>query len=405
METSEPQPSEGVTPHSCNVAERAALDEVDPEMAPLTAAPAGAALAATGQIMTLTVQMLTGSFKVAVTDFRYMTVEELQRAIHRDMAMPPDAQRLVPHDLSQAPMEDGAKTLRSFQLLPGSVVHLSMQDEVVGRARREAREAKRMQDEAASRARREAEAKLAALKKKYHGMVPRAQLDVLYARFPELAAAEQAGPEDFAAAVRKDDVVAAEQFLDEGAAIDDVIWRTSSSRYHGRTALMTAACRGNEAMVAMLLRRGAQVDLTKNENATALMFTAFYSSLSDGAGTTESRGKCAKLLLKAGAKHNRTGGGRHNTALEYAREQNQPEVVKVLEAKAAGPCGVFAFCPRHRTDRACCLACCCCLPFVVVGLWVCAEQMIDDVCTEFDETVADVLCAISPKASPVSASD
>eukprot|EP01045_Picozoa_sp_COSAG04_P041840 COSAG04_NODE_12922_length_628_cov_1.168242_1_plen_114_part_01 len=113
-------------------------------------------------------------------------------------------------------------------------------------------------------------------------------------------------------------MAAAEWFLDEGTAIDDAIWNGS------RTALMTAACRGNEAMVAMLLRRGAAVDLTKDEDCTALHFTAFYPHLSGNAGSKESRAKCAQLLLDAGAVHDRKGGGDHKTALEYARRQDQP---------------------------------------------------------------------------------
>jgi hypothetical protein len=143
MKLSEAQPSENVPPHSrssATTATPAAPDDVDPEKSPLTAPPPGVALA-TDQ-MKLTVQMITGSFEVVVTDFRSMTVLELQHAIHAEHTdMPPDAQRLLPHNLSSAaPMEDGAKTLASFDLKPGSVVHLSIQDEAAGRARREARE-------------------------------------------------------------------------------------------------------------------------------------------------------------------------------------------------------------------------------------------------------------------------
>jgi ankyrin repeat protein len=72
------------------------------------------------------------------------------------------------------------------------------------------------------------------------------------------------------AAAEKGNAHAVAAWLDEGGGVD-----ARCAEHGSATLLMTAACAGQEAMVRMLLQRGASVNLQNSDGVTALMGAAF----------------------------------------------------------------------------------------------------------------------------------
>ena len=116
------------------------------------------------------------------------------------------------------------------------------------------------------------------------------------------------------------DAQAVTAWLDEGGGVD-----ARSAELDGATLLMGAAAVGNEAMVRMLLQRGASVNLQNSLGSTALMGAAI-----NGHSTIVQ----ALLDAKADASLQTESGG---TALIFAEEQKQPAAAQVLRQHSKRP--------------------------------------------------------------------
>ena len=91
----------------------------------------------------------------------------------------------------------------------------------------------------------------------------------------------------------------------------------------GHTPLMWSISVGDEGMTAMLLRAGADVNARRPDGTTALHTAA----------VSDARASCVQMLLAAGADatvRDREG----KTAGDYAREENLPELARLLEPGA-----------------------------------------------------------------------
>lgn len=86
----------------------------------------------------------------------------------------------------------------------------------------------------------------------------------------------------------------------------------------GMTALMFAAWRGHDEIVALLTQSGASINATSNSGMTALMYAAFGGHL-----------RSVQLLLGSGANPN-LQGERGKNALMYAIEREHLEIARVL---------------------------------------------------------------------------
>jgi uncharacterized protein len=107
--------------------------------------------------------------------------------------------------------------------------------------------------------------------------------------------------------------------LASGAAVD-------AEERDGRTALVWAAERGNEEMVASLLDRGADVNHVVRSNGA----TALHVAAQKGHEVT------VALLVARGARVDlATTGG--NTALHFAAFDGNPKMVSILLARGADP--------------------------------------------------------------------
>ena len=111
-------------------------------------------------------------------------------------------------------------------------------------------------------------------------------------------------------------------WLDEGGCVDAMVDPFSEKQGVAVTFLMMAAAGGQEAMVRMLLQRGASVNLQNSLGFTALM----HASL--GGHTTIVQ---ALLDAKADASLQSTNGG---TALMWAELRQQDAVARLLRQHA-----------------------------------------------------------------------
>lgn len=132
------------------------------------------------------------------------------------------------------------------------------------------------------------------------------------------------------------------------------------SRYIGRTPLMRAADKGNIDVIRILIENGADVNTQTQTGYTALMMAAGSGKVQavdfllkakanpniqnnsgatalmraiDGEGDSAQIKTIVKLLLKAGADinlHDKEG----KTALDYAKENFNEEIVKLLQRAA-----------------------------------------------------------------------
>eukprot|EP00964_Phaeocystis_antarctica_P025301 scaffold14209_cov66-Phaeocystis_antarctica.AAC.1 len=106
-------------------------------------------------------------------------------------------------------------------------------------------------------------------------------------------------------------------WLDEGGGVD-----SRCTEHQDRTLLMLAAAGGQEAMVRMLLQRGASVNLQDTNGGTALM---------DAAGNGHTTTVQVLLDAKADASLQTAGGF---TALSWAEEQKQTATAQMLRQHA-----------------------------------------------------------------------
>ena len=104
------------------------------------------------------------------------------------------------------------------------------------------------------------------------------------------------------------------QFLIENNADIDYVSKEG-------TALMAATVKGNEAMVELLLKNGAQTDLKNETGVTALMYAVQFKNIS-----------IIKMLLhyNANTKLTDTEG---QTAFEYAVFTNNDDIINLLKNK------------------------------------------------------------------------
>ena len=118
-------------------------------------------------------------------------------------------------------------------------------------------------------------------------------------------------------AASEGDAHAVAAWLDEGGRVD-----ARCAEHHDETLLMVAALGGQEAMVRMLLRRGASVNLRNSDGGTALMDAAINGH------TT-----IVQALLDAGsdASLHATGG---ITALTWAEQRKHTAVAQLLRQHA-----------------------------------------------------------------------
>ena len=100
-------------------------------------------------------------------------------------------------------------------------------------------------------------------------------------------------------------------------------------RYAGRTMLHEASAQGNLTMVKLLLRLGANPDVTDGGGHTPLYCLANEYRASDG-------GDVVRALAQAGANVNANDGVKHCTALHMAARRGNLEIAEVLLDCGAG---------------------------------------------------------------------
>jgi uncharacterized protein len=130
--------------------------------------------------------------------------------------------------------------------------------------------------------------------------------------------------EDFLQAVVAGNVKLAEKYLNKGADVNVTYTSEKAGLSYGETALIIAASAGNQAMVKMLLKRGADPNKT-NEGYSAIIYAS-------GSGYTA----VVKLLIEGGANinHIHLDG---TTPLINAVLKEHIELVKLLLDKGADP--------------------------------------------------------------------
>jgi ankyrin repeat protein len=135
-------------------------------------------------------------------------------------------------------------------------------------------------------------------------------------------AAGQAGPnsmdDQLIQAATSNDLDAVRQALDKGAHID-----AKTMDEDGWTALISSIYRGNNEVVKLLLKRGANTEVPANDGTTALIKAAIRGDA-----------EIAKLLLEKGA-HLEARNNLGDTALMMAARYGSAEVVNLLLAKGA----------------------------------------------------------------------
>jgi len=131
------------------------------------------------------------------------------------------------------------------------------------------------------------------------------------------AATVEALPYGKVGAAGEGDAQAVTAWLDEGGGVD-----ARCAEQDRETLLIVAACGGQEAMVRMLLLRGASVNLQNSGGLTALMAAAFHGH------TTIVQ---ALLDAKADASLQATDG---RTALMFAEDQKRTATAQLLRPHA-----------------------------------------------------------------------
>jgi ankyrin repeat protein len=125
----------------------------------------------------------------------------------------------------------------------------------------------------------------------------------------------------WASALRRGDVQAMRQLLDEGADID-------ARDEHGQTALMCAARDGQTGVVRLLADRGAALNHAAKYNLTALMLAV-----------VRGHPEIVHVLVEAGADVTTKGRGAPGfagkTALELAVDGGDMEMQRMLDARSA----------------------------------------------------------------------
>jgi hypothetical protein len=94
---------------------------------------------------------------------------------------------------------------------------------------------------------------------------------------------------------------------------------------HGVTALMRAACHGNERIVRALLDRGADPNLARNDKFTALTLAAFFGH-TEAVKTLMDRGARTEIVTRCGT-----------SAHMWARARTFVEVARCLESQTPAP--------------------------------------------------------------------
>jgi ankyrin repeat protein len=135
-------------------------------------------------------------------------------------------------------------------------------------------------------------------------------------------AASQEGPvsmdDQLIQAATNNDLEAVRQALDKGAHID-----AKTTDEDGWTALISSIYRGNNEVVKLLLKKGANTEVPANDGTTALIRAAIRGDA-----------EIAKLLLEKGA-HIEARNNVGETALMMAARYGSAEVVNLLLAKGA----------------------------------------------------------------------
>ena len=103
----------------------------------------------------------------------------------------------------------------------------------------------------------------------------------------------------------------------------------AQERYSGRTLLHGAAAAGNAAVVELLLRLGAEPDITDAGGHTPLYCVANECKLRGGANVV-------RALIQAGASVDACDGVKHCTALHMAARRDNAEVAEALLDCGAG---------------------------------------------------------------------
>jgi ankyrin repeat protein len=116
-------------------------------------------------------------------------------------------------------------------------------------------------------------------------------------------------------AVDRQDVKGVARLLDATPQLD-VNYRTPRM---GQSALVSAASMGSEEIVRLLLRHGADPNITTESNQTPLLLAAHYGHVG-----------IAKLLIASGADVNLSESRYGHTALVSAAQQGHSEIVALL---------------------------------------------------------------------------
>ena len=124
-------------------------------------------------------------------------------------------------------------------------------------------------------------------------------------------------PADVSAAVNQGDAHALAAWLDEGGGVD-----ARCAERDGETLLMMAAGGGQEAMVRMLLQRGASINLQDSLDSTALMHAAVKGHTTTVQALLDAK---ADTLLQS-----KSGG----TALILAEQQKRTAAAQLLRQHA-----------------------------------------------------------------------
>ena len=118
-------------------------------------------------------------------------------------------------------------------------------------------------------------------------------------------------------------------WLDEGGGVD-----AGCAEHGGATLLMAAAVRGHEAMVRMLLQRGASVNLESSYGVTALMsaalkgHTTIVQALLDAKADASLRSLGMTALMWAEQQE-------HTATAQLLRQHAQRQTAEEAEARAA----------------------------------------------------------------------
>ena len=117
-------------------------------------------------------------------------------------------------------------------------------------------------------------------------------------------------------------------WLDKGGSVD-----AGCADHGGTTVLIAAANEGDEAMVRMLLQRGASVNLQNSIGVTALMGAAFNGHTTIAQVLLDAKADASLQAMGGGtalmaAEHQKQGGGRCPIDIETIRTKLVPWSVR-----------------------------------------------------------------------------